>query len=237
MYRVDYDKLRKRPNEFIALTGLRGKEFDELLPTFAKLYEEQKAEEQNGVERHAGGRTGQLPSMELKLLFVLVYTKTYPLQVVQGAMFEMSQSRANHWIHKLLPVLAQTLDELGYSPERDGELVAKQTTKATAEKPANLIIDGTDRRRARPKNASLQRDHYSGKKKTHTDKNILLVNAESRKIVYLGGTNIGSMHDKTLADAEEIVYPKNTILHKDTGFQGYEPKVLETRQPKKSRAR
>jgi hypothetical protein len=126
---VDYNKVRKRPNEFIALTGLQGKEFDELLPTFAKIYEKRKAEEQNGVKRHAGGRTGQLLTMELKLLFVLVYTKTYPLQVVQAAMFEMSQSRANYWIHQLLPILAETLDELGYSPERDGKLVARQQLK------------------------------------------------------------------------------------------------------------
>lgn len=52
---------------------------------------------------------------------------------------------------------------------------------------------------------------------------------------YLSPTYAGKTHDKKLADSEQIVYPPQTILHKDTGFQGYEPEVQETRQPKKSR--
>jgi hypothetical protein len=35
----------------------------------------------------------------------------------------------------------------------------------------DLLIDGTERRRQRPKNAKKQEEYYSGKKKAHTDKN------------------------------------------------------------------
>ena len=45
------------------------------------------------------------------------------------------------------------------------------------------------------------------------------------------------MHDKKSVDTEPIRYPPGTILYKDTGFQGYEPKVQQTHQPKKSRAK
>jgi hypothetical protein len=38
-------------------------------------------------------------------------------------------------------------------------------------------------------------------------------------------------------DTEPICYPPDTILYKDTGFQGYEPQVQQTHQPKKSRAK
>jgi hypothetical protein len=64
--------------------------------------------------------------VEDKLLFVLVYTKTYPLQVVQGKLFAMSQSSANEWRRFLVPVLAAALDALGVLPEREGKRVAQQ---------------------------------------------------------------------------------------------------------------
>jgi hypothetical protein len=42
---------------------------------------------------------------------------------------------------------------------------------------------------------------------------------------------------KKLVDTEPIRYPAGPILYKDTGFQGYEPKVQQSHQPKKSHAR
>ena len=75
---------------------------------------------------------------------------------------------------------------------------------------------------------------YSGKKKAHTDKNLLLVNETTRKVVYLGPTIAGKTHDKKAADEAALVYLTNATLDKDTGFQGYEPAGVLTRQPKKN---
>jgi hypothetical protein len=44
--------------------------------------------------------------------------KTYALQVVQGRLFGMGQSKANQWIHVLLPVLRAALEALGEVPTR-----------------------------------------------------------------------------------------------------------------------
>ena len=44
-----------------------------------------------------------LPTPEDRLFFILTYLKTYSLQVVQGRLFGMGQSKANQWIHVLLP--------------------------------------------------------------------------------------------------------------------------------------
>ena len=54
-----------------------------------------------------------------------------------------------------------------------------------------MAIDGTERRRQRPTNAAQQQEQYSGKKKTHTDKNLLLVNEHTDKVIYLGPTVAG----------------------------------------------
>jgi hypothetical protein len=61
----------------------------------------------------------EVDALEQKLLFALVYQKTYPLQVLLGEVFDLSQPRTNYWIHHLLPVLKQALDDLSLIPERD----------------------------------------------------------------------------------------------------------------------
>jgi hypothetical protein len=88
-----------------------------------------------------------------------------------------------------------------------------------------MAIDGTERRRQRPTHAAQQQEPSSGKKKTHTDKHLLLVNEHTDTGIYLGPTVAGTKHDKKAADEGESAYPTNATLDKDTGFQGYKPAV------------
>jgi hypothetical protein len=237
---LHYEKLKTNRRRFLALTGLTPKEFKLLLPAFERAYEQQYPADKTRVgkarkRKAGGGRTGSLDSPAQKLLFVLVYLKTYPVQELLGVVFELSQSRVNDWIHRLLPVLKSALDESGVLPERDPRQFA--SSEEQQPEPLDLIIDGTERRRQRPKNPQKQALHYSGKKKTHSDKNVVIVNAQTKRVGYLSQTYAGKTHDKKIADSEPIAYPRQATLHKDTGFQGYEPPVRETYQPKKSRTR
>ena len=59
-------------------------------------------------------------------MFILVYLKTYALQVVQGRLFGMGQSKANQWIHALLPVLLAALRALGDAPARSLTALAQR---------------------------------------------------------------------------------------------------------------
>jgi hypothetical protein len=235
---LTYQKLKKNSVRLLAVTSLTAAEFENLLPAFktayTKKYPHAQTLEGKPRQRSAGaGAKGQLANFEDRLLFVLVYQKTNPIQQVQGLQFGLSQAQANYWIHHLLPVLQQALDDLDHKPERDGSKVAA-SQGASAVAPA-LVIAGTERRRQRPKNGATQKEHYSGKKKAHTDKNLLLVNEQTTKVVYLSPTVPGKQHDKKLADEAKIRYPSNATLAKDTGFQGYEPESVITQQPKKSR--
>jgi hypothetical protein len=67
-----------------------------------------------------------LPTPEDRLLFILVYLKTYALQVVQGRLFGMVQSKANRWIHILLPALLAALRALGDTPARSLTALAQR---------------------------------------------------------------------------------------------------------------
>ena len=83
---------------------------------------------------------------------------------------------------------------MGMTPEGDGKKVAAAVE--ASEGGANLSLDGTERRLQRPVNRDKQKEKYSGKKKTHTDKNLLLVNENIKKVVYLSATVEGKKHDK-----------------------------------------
>jgi len=69
-----------------------------------------------------------------RLLFILVYIKTYTLQVVHGRFFGMVQGKANQWIHVLLPVLLAALPTLGDAPARSLAALAQRrgVSKAAA---------------------------------------------------------------------------------------------------------
>jgi predicted DNA-binding protein YlxM (UPF0122 family) len=233
---LKYEELRRDKRKFLALTSLTDKEFKDLLPHFAQAYSEVYESDKTlaGKKRKravGGGRKSVLDEIEQKLLFILVYQKDYPLQVIMAELFGISQSSVNEWIHRLLPVLGSALDKMGLMPERQGKAFAK-TEQKQAQKP-KYIIDGTERRRHRPKDQAKQALHYSGKKKAHSDKNVLIVQATSKRVCYLSPTHPGKTHDKKVADQAKIRYPKAATLHKDTGFQGYEPKLKRTYQPKK----
>ena len=237
---LTYDELKENPRKFVSFTSLTPEEFNALLPAFVraylKRYPASKTKAGKDRKRKAGaGRKGSLAGIEQKLLFALVYQKSYPLQSVMGELFGMGQSQANEWIHSLLPILKQALDDLGFAPERDPrKFKSKEKDRKDA---ADSIIDGTERRRQRPKQAKRQALHYSGKQKIHSDENVVIATAKKKRVSYLSQTYPGKTHDKKVADTEGISYPKHIALHKDTGFQGYEPKVRKLYQPKKSLAR
>jgi len=235
---IEYSKLKEKPREFLAVTSLTDEEFQVLLPTFEKCYElllpaKPKVSKKKKQRARGGGRHAKLPSLSEKLLFILVYQKTSPLQTAHGLQFGISQGQVNYWVHRLLPVLQMSLSEMGMKPLRKGEEVA-DSIKAS-EGGANLSLDAAERLLQRPLDDERQREKYSGKRKTHTDKNLLLVNENTKKVVYLSETVEGKMHDKKLADKSKIRYPKNASLTQDTGFQGYQPKDVLVQQPKKSK--
>lgn len=236
---LTYAQLKSNRRKFLALTGLTPKEFQLLLPAFERAYARQypttKTQAGDTRQRQAGGgRKPALDTPEQKLLFALVYLKTYPLQSLLGEVFDLSQPRANVWIHRLLPVLQQGLKHLGVRPERNPRQFSRSVRRRGEGR--DLIIDGTERRRRRPKNKAIRDEFYSKHTHTHTDKNLVISSVKTKRISFLSQTYRGRVHDKKMADTERVVYPRGTREWQDTGFQGYAPPGVETFQAKKSRA-
>jgi hypothetical protein len=165
-----------------------------------------------------------------KLLFILFYYKLYPIQEVQGFFFGFGKAQANEWIQRLTPVVNQAL---GYELQLPARQPADVEQVLAACPALEFIIDGSERPIQRPKDQERQKQYYSGKKKRHTVKNIVISEKQTKKIRALSATVEGKKHDKALADETDYRFPQGSVLYKDTGFQGYEPPGVKTRQPKK----
>lgn len=153
---LSYEDLKHKPRTLMAMTSLRASEFDELLVLFAAAWDEEADRDCS-----KGGRPTILTSMADRLLFVLFYLKTYPLQEVIAHLFGLSQGQANFTIHQLSAVLNKALGAQGHKPAR---LTEEMLSRLERELPQGMGIDGTERRINRPADALGQRLHSSGKK-------------------------------------------------------------------------
>ena len=128
---VRFTELQSRPMEFLDFTSLTLAEFQQLVPPFETAFQcHMAAWRMDGKPRTARRftvyKTCPLPTPEDRLLFILTYVKTYALQVVQGRLFGMVQSKANRWIHVLLPALLAALRALGDAPARSLTALAQR---------------------------------------------------------------------------------------------------------------
>jgi hypothetical protein len=161
-----YQGYVKKPTEFLALTGYTPEEFAALLPHFDKCYTEWMSShcldgKPRGKRKYSAYKNSPLPTIADKLFFILHFLKTNNLQQVQGAMFGMSQPKANVWIHCLHPILNRALAELGELPVRDMAQMIFDPDEDTI-----YFHDGTERPILRPNDPEQQRLYYSGKKTT-----------------------------------------------------------------------
>lgn len=157
-----------------ALTGLSQDQFDHLLPVFSDIYRAtQHHTYEAGVvsgtrRRHPGGGSkGKLPTMADKLQFVLYSYKTYPTFDVLGTQCAMARSKAHKNLHKLSPILYDTLVHLDLMPYR--EFTTPEEFKAALQGVDRLLIDATERAYHRATEAAKQREHSSGKKTAYAE--------------------------------------------------------------------
>jgi hypothetical protein len=157
---LNYDGVKEKPATLRAMTSLNRDEFERLCLTFGQAWEEETQFSQ--LDPSKGGRKPILKKHEDRLLFILFYIKTYPLQEVLAYLFGMSQGQAHFLIYQLSRILCETLKRMDHLPARTSEDMMR---KLAEEEPQDLVIDGTERKIERPKDAERQRRFFSGKKR------------------------------------------------------------------------
>lgn len=314
-----YQEICAKKSRFLALTGLHVEEFVVLLTSFQEAFDWSMQHatitgEKREYRRYTTYSNSPLPTMEDKLLFILVYLKHNLHQEIQGCLFGMSQTNVSKWTHLLHGILNQALAQQSHLPARtaqefatylqgrakadvsasipgdrsdsgetrpemsatsatspkdtidtldssdtfispqtvsqdatlpqgsgqetetvqepssESRVVQEPMTEATA---ARIFFhDGVERPINRPSDPFDQEDYYSGKKKQHMLKNIMVATIHG-KVPFLSWTRFGKLHDKRAADESGYTFPAGSHVYQDTGFQGFAPADVIIIQPKK----
>jgi hypothetical protein len=229
---IKYSEVSENSRKFLALTGYTAQEFQALLSHFQVQFDQYVAAHRLDGKarikrRYSHYRNSPLPTLADKLMFILIYRKQGATQEMHATLFGMHQPDANSWIHVLHPLLNRTLAALGELPVRDATaLEQKELVQAVC------FHDGTERPIPRPVDPDAQKLYYSGKKKAHTVKNVVISPPVGR-ILFLSPTCEGKKHDKKVTDEADYHLPKGSLVYQDTGFQGFTLEEVTLCQPKK----
>ena len=216
-----------------ALTGLKLKQFKLLVSTF-EIQLKKTFKQQRGVNINKGRDFKVLKTSEEKLFYILFYIKTYPTFDLAGFIFNVNRSSACRWTHWFIRALEKTLSRKLALPKR--KLTSEEELLAIFPDLEVLYVDGTERPRRRPGNKIKQKKYYSGKKKRHTLKN-LVVTDKKRRVCIITKTKEGKLHDYANFKKENLGnhLPRDIPIYVDSGFQGIEKDypALTVRMPKR----
>jgi hypothetical protein len=138
---------------------------------------------------------------------------------VAGFIFEVDRAQTCRWMHKLLPLLENALGQEAVLPVRQVHSVEEFIARWGGVK--DVFIDVTERPIRRPVQDEVQKEYYSGKKKRHTLKNLIISN-ETKKVLLLSDTKAGKHHDYEITKEENVLsnVSQDIGVWVDLGFQG-----------------
>ena len=165
-----------------ALTGMTPSEFSDILPAFEKVLRQETLGKDR--ERAPGaGAEHTLKTPEEKLFYALFYVRCYPTCDMAAFFFGgVSPSQPCRWAHAFLPALEKALGKELVLPAR--KIGSPEEFFRLFPSVREVFADGTERPMRRSTDNARQKADYSGKKKRHTRKNIV-VNDSGKRILFL----------------------------------------------------
>lgn len=196
---ISFEKIRKHKLVFLRLTGVDVADF---LAIAAMIHPEWKRAES---QKKCAGRKSHTAALEDKLLCVLMYYRTYITHEFLGYVFNLHNSNICRLLKKVEPMLAK-------------KITIKKDRSLTPDKILELIADVSEQPTQRPQRK--QKQSYSGKKKRHTLKTEIVIEA-SGKISRVSKSRKGKVHDFRIRK-EEKPLPKDSLKYGDSGYQGWQ---------------
>ena len=226
-----------QPRVTQAALGISIDEFKKLLPVFGQCLKERRIELYPDRQRiPGGGRKGDLPTIEDKLVYILLYIKLYPTYDALAVLTNHYRSKCGDSVQLLLPVLEKTLGRKFALPNRyNGHGNSLEQIFLQHPELKDIFIDGTERKVQKPKDLKKRNRLYSGKKKGAMRKTVI-ASDEKRYIHYMSKTKSGRRHDKRIADKENMFggIPPDVTAWTDTGFKGVQKQHENTIMPAKA---
>lgn len=229
---MNIEKVLKNDRLMHALTGMSAEELTELVPEFKlqlmRFRKRAYVSNPDRVRKPGGGKKGILKTATEKLFFILLYYKCYPTYDVLSFLYDCDRSAPCRRQHALGTILERTLKRKLVLPKRQIRSVEEFLEAFPEAK--EVFIDGTERPIQRPKDNDKQKANYSGKKKRHTRKNII-ISTKDKRIGFLSKTVEGKQPDITVlrSTAPPRFIPQNVTTHIDLGFKGLDTEFPDHR--------
>lgn len=225
---LTYQKLINKPKRLIRLTGLTKDQYEQLAqriePTW-KYAERQRLSRLSRKRAIGAGRRYKLVTIYDKLLVPLMVYRVYATNELFELIFDLDDSNLSRLMVRMRPLITKAADpSLGLElkrAKRQGKKIKTLEEFITLYPDlVDLFTDATEQQRRRPKKA-VQKRYYSGKKKRHTLKTQITVNAKG-KILDVSATYTGKTHDKTVLEKDHTAdkIPKWARWFLDLGYDG-----------------
>jgi len=152
---IRYAAERDKAGVIQQLTTLTVEEFEALVPSVQTAFLDHMSKwtlegKPRTARRYSQYATCPLPTPEDRLLFVLLYLKAAPLQLVHATAFGLSQPKANLWLHVLLTALRSALASSGDLPARSIQALCERLAALTSSASAQVSLDTAEPPAASP---------------------------------------------------------------------------------------
>jgi len=240
-----YHKLSRKPELFLSVTGMNLHQFQTLLPQLTHVYDKFEQRRKRKVVRtgkkrlrRIGGGAQFENSLPDRLLMLLLYYRLYLTQEFMTLLFKAEdKSVICRSIQLMRPVFESVLPVPEQARRRILSLADKEQKRRSqrignveefkqAYPELTFIIDGVEQPKRKPKAPAKRKSDYSGKKKRHTLKR-LVIGTPAGIIVDQSPSVGGRPHDfKVFKDdhaarsiCQEFTDYRATI-YGDSGFDG-----------------
>ena len=164
----------------------------------------------------------KLTTLDSLIFYTLFVLKTGITFDVAAFVVQFDQSRAHRQFQRGLRLIHHALEVEGYMPVRS--ISNPEEFRQIIEPDTPIIIDATEQPIQRPLDREHQKEAYSGKKKHHTHKS-MIISTMDRYIHYVSNSYVGSIHDYSLLKEEfdpQQNWFKDYPVRLDLGYQGFQ---------------
>jgi hypothetical protein len=188
-----YRKLARKPKLFLSVTGMNLHQFQALLPQFTQVYDKLERERKRKVirtgkkrQRQMGGGARFQNSVADRLLMLLLYYRLYLTQEFMTLLFKAEDKSV---ICRSIQLMRPVFESVLPVPERARQRILSLADKEQKRRKKRIgsveefrqaypeltfIIDGVEQPKRKPKAPAKRKSDYSGKKKRHTLKQIVI---------------------------------------------------------------
>lgn len=194
-----YAYVHRYPSVFQSLTGLRLAEFEALVADLLPRYTAAEQARLSRPDRQRAIGAGHPFDLDARdqMLLTVVWLRQYPTHEVLGYLFGVSDSTVSRILARMVPLLEASGRDTMRMPD-PGKKRRRSLDELLAATPKlAVIIDTFEQRVQRPRDRATADTYYSGKKKQHTLKSQIAVDADTGRIVDIADSVVGPTADIT----------------------------------------